>query len=241
MPSNLPAPINLGSIGACLMRAARLNADCSPSQGTNGGIVTVGLVTGTATPDVQEGARYEPTNACGATMYSVARRDKILRWNLSGEIIFFDPEMMELLFGGTLILGAPGGPFAGDVIGWASPNADQASDHFGAYVEFFTQAVVEGAGDCQVAGSETPSWFGNIFGKTRLVPGEWNFGDEAHRVAFTGTAERNPNLYDGPWNDFPGAGYIPDSPFVVVGYSQAQYEAIEEDAGAGYMDLPAAS
>jgi hypothetical protein len=241
MPSNLPADINIGSVSACILRAARLNSDCSPSQGTNGGIVTAGLVTATATPDVREGDNFEAITACGASAGEISRRSTIRRYNLTGEIWYFDAEFHEMLFGGELILGEAGGPFAGDVIGWAAPSELNVNDHHGAYLEIITQTWAEGAGDCQVPGAETPAWFGNVFGKTLLTPGERSFANEMHRVTFTGTATKNPNLYDGPWNDFPGNGYLRNSAYQWFGYSQEQYEVIEAMVGAGYMDLPAAS
>lgn len=241
MPSNLPADINLGSASACIFRAARLESDCSPSQGTNGGVVTAGLVTATATPDVREGDNFEAISACGTSMGEVTRRSTIRRWNVSGELWFFDAELHEVLFGGELTLGRPGGPFAGDVIGWEAPTAANVNNHFGAYLEIITQVWAEGAGDCQVPGSATPVWWGHVFGKVLLTPGERQFGNEMHRVTFTGSATANPNLYDGPWNDYPGAGYLGATGYQYFGYSQAQYDTIEAMVGAGYMDLPAAS
>lgn len=241
MATNNAGAINIGHYNACVFRAALLNADCSPTQGTNGGIVTAGLVTMTATPDVEEGTVFEPKTGCGSIAYTAEESDKIKRYNLTGEFIFFDPELMVTLFGGTLILGAAGGDFAGQVIGWAAPRYDQASSHYGAYLEVITQSAAEGAGDCIISGSGRPTHFGYIFGKVKMVPGERVFENGEGRVAFTGKATNNPVLYDGPWNDFPGEGYIPNSPYMFVGYSQAEYDAIEALVGNGFVDLPTAS
>lgn len=240
MSTNIAGGICIGELGACVVRAAKLDSDCTPTGGTNGGIVTAGLVTLTADPDIQEGTVFEPTTACGVTAYSVAREDRVRRYNLSGEFIFFDDEMANLLFDSTLILGKSGGSFAGKVIG----NADKlysASAGNGAYLEVITQAVQEGSGDCITSGGGAPVAFGYIFGKTKLVPGSTTWEDAERRMTFTGKASNNPNLFNGPWNDYPGAGYIPNSPRVRVGYSQAEYDAILDVVQCGFVNLPAGS
>jgi hypothetical protein len=60
-------------------------------------------------------------------------------------------------------------------------------------------------------------------------------------VPCTGRATSNPALFNGPWNDWVGDGYIPNSPSVEVQYSRAEYEAIAAVARCGFQTLPAAS
>jgi hypothetical protein len=67
------------------------------------------------------------------------------------------------------------------------------------------------------------------------------FEDDVARRTFTGTAVSNPALFNGPWNDYPGLGYIPNTPYLYVGYSDAEYELILAEAAPGYADLPAGS
>lgn len=240
MPSNLPSDTNVGQINACLFRVARLAADCSPLGGNNSGYVTAGLASFSTTPDVEEGTVIEPKNTCGRVLYTYSADDIVKRHNLSGELYFFDPEGAFVLFGGETILGAAGGDFAGEVIGWASPNYN-APPQNGVYLEIITQNIGEGAGDCQTADGGFPAYTGHIWGKVKLTMGERSFAEEAAVFAFTGKATGNPNLYDGPWNDYPGAGYVRNTPYQFVGYSQEEYEVILASAAAGFADLPAAS
>lgn len=240
MASNLPTTTNLGQVNACLFRVARLDVDCSPAQGTNGGYVTAGLASITASPDVEEGTVFEPKNGCGAIMFTYENADRIKRFNLSGELLFFDHEAMELMFGGTVITGASGGPFAGETIGWAAPNYNDAPPN-GVYLEVISQRIGEGAGDCVTSDGGFPTHQGTIFGKVRLTLGESTFEEDVARLTFTGKATANPALFDGPFDDWVGTGYIPNSPMVTVGYSAAQYAAILATAAAGYQDLAAAS
>lgn len=241
MSTNQPGPVNIGHYDAAIFRSAILDSDCTIVGGTDGGVVTSGLVTMTATPDLKEGRVIEPETADGSIAYTVEQRDQIKRYNVSGEFIFFDFELMVMLFGGTLLLGKAGGDFDGQVIGWAAPRADQAASHYGAYLEVIVPAAAEGAGDCITIGASRPAYYGYVFGKALLAPGERVFEQGEGRVTFQGKSNNNPNLFDGPWNDSPVEGYLPNSPFFAMGYTQAEYDAIEATVGVGYVDLPAGS
>lgn len=240
MPSQLPTTENIGETGVCLFRVARLASDCSPLGGNGSGYVTAGVVDFTGTPDILEGTTIAPTTGCGVTAYRKIRQDRLNGYDLSGNLIFFDDEALFQMFGGTVIYGDAGGAFAGQVIGWAAPNYDAAESN-GVYLEVITQRIAEGAGDCISSGSGRPTYTGHIFGKVLMTPGELSLSDDALQLPFAGGASANPNLFDGPWNDFPGEGYIPTSPYVKVGYTDAEYAVILATAAAGAADLPAAS
>lgn len=244
MASNLAGGLNLGHLGACVVRVAQLDTDCSPLGGADSGWVTTGLVTMTASPEVEEGTEFAPKTACGTIAYSINRPDLVKRYNINGEFVFFDPEGSEIMFGGQTVVANGASDFAGEVIGWFSPNYQDvaASPPNGVYLEVISSVAAEGAGDCVVgAGGGAPAYFGYIFGKVLLVPGERTFEDDFARQTFTGKAFGNPALYNGPWNDYPGVGYIPNSPFGYVGYSADEYAAILATAAPGYATLPAGS
>jgi len=237
MASNLAGGQCLGQHSVCLMRAAILDDDCTPQGGTNSGIVTVGIVTATATPEYRDERRIEPTNGCGDIMFTYNQLGCLLRETLSGELIFHDWEMMQVLFGGTLILGVAGGPFAGEVIGWAKPSCPDDLPK-SVYLEFIVKNASQEAGECQVAGSEFPTHTGHIFPKVNLTAGAQTYNDQSISLPFDGFSVRNPSLVKGPWNDYPGAGAMPASPHIEVGYSQTQYDAILAYAGCGFVNLP---
>lgn len=240
MATNLAGGICIGELQACVVRAAALDADCTPTGGTNGGLVTAGLVTLTADPDIEEGTLYEQKNACGDILFTYQKDDVVKKYNLSGEFGFADFEMMALLFGGTTILGKVGGPFAGKVIGFAD-RLYTAARRNGVYLEVITTTVGQGVGDCSMGATAIPAAIGHIFGKVKLVPGAQNFADDVKRVAFTGKGVNNPNLFDGPWNDYPGTPYVPNSPHIEVAYSQSQYDAILATVHCGYADIAVGS
>ena len=147
---------------------------------------------------------------------------------------------MYLLFGGSLVVGKAGGQYPNENIGWASPNT-QSPARTGTYLEVITQQFAEGLGDCPGAGADFPPYVGHIFGKVIAIPGDRAFANEVANITFTGKAFQNPNLFDGPWNDYPGTGYIANSPYQTVGYSQAEFDAILAVSGCGYLTLPAGS
>ena len=132
MATNLAGGVCIGQLNACVVRAARLDSDCTPTGGADGGIITAGLATLTADPEIEEGTVFEPKNGCGDIMYTVTQADKIKRFNLTGEFLFFDYEMMALLFGGSTILGRAAGAYTGQVIGHAGDTGSLK----GAYLYF---------------------------------------------------------------------------------------------------------
>ena len=240
MASALPGAICVGQHSVCIIRVAKLNADCTVAGGDDSGFITTGIITATATPELQEGQSYEPINGCGDIAWTYETPDKIRKYTLSGELAFFDHEMMEILFGGSLIVGGGGTAFDGDNIGWAAPNyTDAAPDPV--YVEFITKVAGEGVGECSTPGSPFPAAVGHIFGKARFVPGDRTFAAEAATVAFTGESVANPNLLNGPWDDYPGVAAIPNSPYAQYSMNDTEYDAIAATAACGYAVLPAQS
>lgn len=245
MASNLAGNgVCLGAHSACILRAAILDTDCSPLGGADSGIVTAGIVTATASADIEEGTVFEPKTGCGTIGFTVTKQSRTKRVNLTGDLLFHDLELMKVLFGGKLIIGSGVSGFATDVIGWAEADITEA-DPPAVYLEIITLLAARGAGECSVGGVAVPYAQGHIFGKARLTLGDQTFENDVRNLSFTGASESNPALFNGPWNDWPGltngSPYIPSSPRVTVMYSRAEYDAIAAVAGCGFLALPAGS
>jgi hypothetical protein len=237
MASALPGDICVGQHSVCLVRAALLGPDCTPVGGADSGIVTTGIITATATPEFIDGASFEPQNGCGDIAWAYETKRKIRRYNVSGELTYFDHEAMYVLFGGELIVGAAGTAFAGDNIGWSAPwYTDEASPDV--YLEFIVRTAAQGVGDCGNPGDPFPYAVGHMFPKVGLVPGERTFEFDAATLSFEGSSVNNPNIGDGPWGDFPGVGGIPNSGYHQVSYGLDEYEAIVDLAACGLQDTP---
>lgn len=238
MASNLAGGgICIGSHSVCLLRASKLQADCSPATGVDNGIITTAIVTLTATPQVQDDTTFEPENGCGDTLWTYQKLGRVRRYELSGSIGYHDWEAMEILFGGTLLVGAVGGDFDGEIIGWAQDDYTSA-DPDAVYLEVFTPLVGAGVGECSTGGVALPAVSSHVFGKARLRPDAMTYERAERFVTFTGVTESNPNLGTGPWDDWPAVGTIPQSPYLTPSYSAAAYAAILADARCGYQDIP---
>ena len=241
MASNLAGDVCIIQHSACLIRVAALDSGCVPVGGADSGIVSIGIVTLTATPEVEEGRVFEPKNGCGTVLATYEEADVIKRYNLTGEIGYHDLEQKYLMFGGSLITGhASNSDFPNKNIGYAVPHYTDAQGQ-GVYLEVIVKNSAQGIGECASQGEDVPAATGYIFGKVKLTPGDHTFEDAYAPVAFTGRASSNPNLFNGPWNDWPGNGYIPNSPMVEIQYSVDEYDAIAAAARCGFQTLPAAS
>lgn len=238
----------IGQYDVCILRAGRLNADCSPAYGANNGIITAGVVDMTASAEIKAGANIELENGEGELLVNVAKRDRVKFRNLSGTFGLFDYEMMEILFGGTLIHGKSGTDFAGEVIGWAEPGIGDA-DPAPCVLEVIVRNAAKGLGACQTTGSanDYPGYTGYIFPKCQLTFGERSFAQGGHTFTFTGKSEGNPNFGSGPWRDWDNTAaevFPANSPMVQVGYDNLA--AILATSGlsaarVGYVTTPAAS
>lgn len=237
MASNLAGATCLGQHSTCLLRAAKLDSDCTVSGGADSGIVTTGIVTATFTPEYSDTRTIEPLNGCGDFLFSFVQPGKFRRGTIAGELGYHDVEAHEVMFGGTVLNGAAGGPFATDAIGWAAPAFDDPVPD-PVYLEIIVRNASADQGECVDPDSPFPTYTGYIFGKVRLTIDAITYNDQELMVPFTGVAESNPNLVFGPWNDYPADGVVPNSPFIKVGYSQAQYETIAAMAACGYKTLP---
>ena len=68
---------------ACVLRATRLGSDCTPLTGSTDGALTTAIATINLSPDVEEGTRYEPKDACGRILYSASDPDIVKRYNIT--------------------------------------------------------------------------------------------------------------------------------------------------------------
>lgn len=196
----------IGQYSVCLLRTASLDSTCTPETGVNTRLYSTALVTMTADPEKKEGKIYESTNGCGDRCFRVRKCDKTQGWNMSGEFCFMDAESAQLMFGGSLILGAAATPFVGDVIGFAPLGADDACPD-PVLLEIVTPLAVKGSGDCVAAGT-APTYRVHRFPKAKLTLGSLTFEDEVFKIPFTGFSEANPNQGN-PFADYPGVGVAP--------------------------------
>lgn len=241
MATNLAGGKCIAHRNACLLRVGRLDSLCAPVYGADNGILTTALVTLTASAEIEVGAEDLRKNACGTVLVNVKKQDKIKRRNLTGEMVFYDYEAFEIMFGGEVLHGAAGLPWAGEVSGYAEPGPD-SPDLDPISLEVVVENAFGGQGTCSATGSDAPVYTGIIFPKVFLTRGDVTIQEGAINVAFTGTSEPNPAYFTGPWRDWDdySAEPFPDySSMVEIGYDALPLVGLT--AGCGYQTTPAAS
>lgn len=208
-----------GQLQACILRVARLGADCVPMSGANDIIVTAGLASVQATPDTEEATKFEGKNACGAVAWQAEGGcDRVKRFNLTVELQVFDYEFLELTTGGTLILGAADleqTAWRNKVIGFAYPGNETACPN-GVSLEIFTKAAYN-TGECTSLGAATPRFVRHIFPRSFFTPSDRNFEDDGATNRLTGYSTPNPAWSRGSTPDWLGAANLPtDTPHAEV-------------------------
>jgi hypothetical protein len=227
-----------GSIKVAVVRAARLDASCTPVSGATNGAASKAIVRLQAAAENEAGQEYQQKNGSGDILISVKDEDRLKRMNLQLELATRDFELIELLTGATAISsGASGGTIGISRRGVGSAAPSPVS------LEIWTK-VATSAGSCATAGSA--QWFRNVYPKVVFSMGDSEFGDSVAMVMLTGIAEANPNWGDGPFNDWPAYTTIPsNAPEAIVlddTYADpAQTTAnggVLPAAGGGYLAVP---
>jgi hypothetical protein len=230
MASNLANDTCIGQYKLCYIRVVRLNANCSPATGTDSAVISVGSVSIQASPELEEATAFEGKNGCGTVLFDATGQDKIKRWNLTGDLITFDYELLNLLFGGEVIVGAVGTDFAGKAIGYAMPGPAE-EDTSGVSLEIWTKNTT-GTGTC-VSGTTVAEWTRHVFPRVLATPGDRTFEEDIAHFNFTGRGTDNLNWGTGPFDDYQGVGDAPTG----SGYFQFQEVDLpfDPDDACGYV------
>lgn len=236
MATNLPGGICVALYDVCLVRAGRLDASCAPIAGVNAGLIMESIVSLQASPNIKQNPDIVQEDGCGRTCFKLSFCDQIQGWNLTGDLCYSDYEAAELLFGGTLILGA--GTFATKSIGYATPDDSGACPNPISF-EVVTKAGGAGVGACSPAAA-VPPYVGHIFPRTFLTLGQRTFQKGMITTAFTGKSESNPNWGHGPfsdWQTYATGAFPANSGYVQVGYGALPLAGLA--AQCGYQVTPA--
>ena len=173
---------------ACVLRATRLGSDCTPLTGATDGALTTAIATINLSPDVEEGTRYEPKDACGRILYSASDPDIVKRYNITIDLHMVDFELYELLTDGQLLLGKTGTTWDGQVVGVSAPGAT-TTQGYGVGLEIWTKTASD-TGVCGPA-STNPPYIRHVLPRVMLRPADRTFEGAAATNSFAGTAEAN--------------------------------------------------
>jgi len=178
---------------ACAMRVARLDTNGVPKPGPNNLYVTDGLIELTYTEELEKGEDITVKNACGNICATFRGPDLLKRVTLDMQICPYDPELFELLRGGT-VLTASGGR-----VGYAAPRVGNDPQPNGVSLEVWCKRYINGSPD------PTFQYEQFIFPRTHWAFGSRKIEDGFQIAVLTGWGDENPNWFNGPGNDWPVA------------------------------------
>lgn len=129
----------MASIQACMMRVARLASDGTTPSGATNGYISDRLVKVDLNPSYETGDEITLKTGCGNIAVAYKDLDRLKRIDVSLTTATVDPELWELLTGGSLItVGGQSNGYAAPAVG-ASPTA-------GVSLEFWSKAWSGGGG-----------------------------------------------------------------------------------------------
>lgn len=201
---------------ACAIVVTRLEADGSPDAGANNRYISDALTQLVTTPVLSEGDEFEVKNACGAVCVNFKDCDKLKRLDLTLGLCYPDPELLEILAGGTVLT-------SGAAVGYAYPEIGAASCPNGVSVELWVKRV-----DSAGALDATFPYERYVIPRAYFFHGGRTFENGPITVELTGYAIENDEWLDGPQNDWPVASNrviqslpVATVPSAVCGYQSA--------------------
>lgn len=183
----------LPSIDGCALRVARLAADGTTPAGATNGYITKGFVRVNLDPQFDEGDETKLRNACGDLAINTKDEPVMTHVNVELELTTPDPELYELLTGGSLIT------TTGDSTGFAFPPLGEVvAGYYGVSLEVWTKRI-NPDGSQPADGSPYYRWpIPSV--KFRIGARPIQRGPMTH--AFTGKAIENASWGNGPANDW---------------------------------------
>ena len=174
------------TVQAVAMRLTRLGSTGAPVSGTKAGYVTDAFTYVTFTPQYEAGEEFSDKNAKGDLCVYFKTDDVLKRIDIEVAICAPDPEIEEMLAGGTVILDGS------DPIGWAPAPVGTAGNPNGVGIEVWSRAVVAGK-----QAADLPYWHW-LFPLNKLRPtGERRLQNGLMVHTFSGEGYANAEFDDG--------------------------------------------
>lgn len=179
-----------GAIHAVRTRITKLDATGAPLVGTSSKLVSSALTKVSFTPQKSEGDEIEQKNGGGELCLYYKAPDTLKAIEIKIEVCSPDPELEQLLAGGTVITDAT------NPVGYAAPEIGVDPTPYGVSVEVWSRAIIDGA-----QATNLP-WIHWVFPRERLSQDERTIENAAMLPAYTGTGQQNPAWGTGPDDDW---------------------------------------
>lgn len=201
------------SITGSHIRVTALNQDGSFRTGAGAAYVTQGFISASFTPEYEEGDEFTQKNAAGRICATFKAPDTLKRVNLSIALCAPDPEFTHIIAGGTLL--------GENSEGWASPLVGDDPVPYGAAIEVWSNAIVDG----KSAG--TNPYFHWIFPYTKMrESGERVVQNDVLATEFEGWGVGNVEFGSGPMAPLWAFPQNTNSP-----YAYARSTGVPEETG----------
>lgn len=177
-------------VQACAMRVSRLASDGSPIAGSDDLYVTDQFTTFRIRTVKKTGDEFTVPNACGEDCVNYKAPDTYKRLDIDLGLCVRDPELMELISGGTRLS-------SGAAVGYAYPALGSAGND-GVALEFWAKRLSGTTGQQDA----TFPYERILFPRAYLFHADWEIANAPIVAAFSGFAIENPEFLDGPQNDW---------------------------------------
>lgn len=182
-------------LGACIIRATRLKAGGSYAPRPNNVVVSDAVIDVSAKLNVVKGDNFSQKDGCGNTRVTFQGCDKLDSADLTINFLEFDPQLFEMLTGGSLFVAG------GKVVGYQPPTTAAVCPN-GVALEMWSPAW---DGDQQAVDTVTglPVYFRLGFPKTTWTVSDMGFGNDITKQPLVGHGVANAQFLTGPYADWP--------------------------------------
>lgn len=185
----------LPQVAACVIRVARLDGSGVPLPGASNLYVSDTLTKLTRTPQYEDGDEIKQKNGCGSVCLDYKAPPSYLRDDAVLELCSVDPQLMEMLMGGSVLTSGAAVGQAAPAIGVISQQAQN-----GISIELWAKRIRNGVLDPTFP----YAWW--VFPKvTNVKLTNANHENAAHLPAFALELYENTNWFNGPLNNWPVA------------------------------------
>lgn len=179
------------SVQATGLRISKLDPAGAPIVGATNAYTTKAFTRFSWTPEYEEGEEIKTVAADGTVCVYYKMPDTIKQVNMELEICNPQPEIHEMLGGGTLLTDA------GDNVGWSAPLTGTVPNPNGVGIEVWSRAIVGGR-----PAAVNPFWRWVMPYVQTKLDGDRTLENGALASVFTGIGLGNAEFGDGPANDW---------------------------------------
>lgn len=188
-------PDYAASVQAVGLRISKLAPTGAPLVGTTTCYTTKAFTRFSWTPEYEEGEEISTVNGSGERCVYYKVPDTIKEVTSEIEICNPQPELYEILGGGTLLVDGS------DTVGWAMPDMGSVVNLDGVSIEVWSRAIVNGR-----LAATNPYWRWVMPAVATRLEGDRTLENGALASVFSGTGQGNENFGTGPGDDWDHGG-----------------------------------